>query len=75
MKYNIEAMTKCMSIFPDQRFTFDLHAMYFRRVTNLLGDKAFSALAEEFRDAFNNAANGQDDGTQLMTLWVPWIDA
>ncbi len=74
LNHNIEAMTKCLAIFPDQRFTFDVHAMYFKRVTNILNAKAYSALAEEFKDAFRNAAIGQDDGTQLLTLWVPWIE-
>lgn len=74
MRHNIEAMTKCLSMFPDQRFSFDIHAMYFKKTAGLENGPCRSEAAEEFRDAFDNAAVGRDDGTELLWLWVPWVD-
>lgn len=73
MKHNIQQTVKCLGTFHEREFTFDIAHAYFKRVSTILNENKYSALAEEFTDAFNAARSGQDDGTQLATIWCPWM--
>lgn len=71
---NVEQMVDILGTFHEAKFSFDVSHAYFSRVKKILNEKHYSALAEEFRDAFYSATQGADGRKQFVTIWCPWMD-
>ena len=73
MTNKIERMTALMKLFHEKDFQFDIHHAYFTRTNKLLKSHQFSALSDEFKNAFAAAERGDDGRKELARIWCNWL--